>query len=175
MPSSNVNIIPHIIEPIFKLQPESVLDIGCGFGKYGFLLREYLDISQKRYLRKDWKTRIDAVEIFEDYISDVQRLIYSNIFIGNINKLIDKLPDYDVILLLGVIEHLTRSDGCELVERLKMKYNKLLFISTPEVFRKQGAFMGNIDEVHKTLWSYADFGGARLIHSSRFMLVCYEK
>ena len=36
--------LTHCINKIIQLQPKSVLDVGCGFGKWGYLCREYLDV-----------------------------------------------------------------------------------------------------------------------------------
>ena len=93
MPVSEINGIPLILHTIKRVHPKSILDVGCGFGKYGFLLREVLDwedfygIDQPRH----WKTIIDAVEIWEPYLTEIQRLIYSEIFIGDNQILIHKL------------------------------------------------------------------------------------
>ncbi len=38
-----------MIDWLVELQPRSVLDIGVGFGKWGFLAREYLDVNAERY------------------------------------------------------------------------------------------------------------------------------
>ena len=50
MPVSSIDKIPAVMS-IFKYDRvvKSVLDVGSGFGKYGFLTREYLDIRKKRY------------------------------------------------------------------------------------------------------------------------------
>ena len=52
---------------INALQPRSILDVGCGFGKYGMLLREYLDVWHERYDKERWQVRIVGIEAFEQY------------------------------------------------------------------------------------------------------------
>jgi hypothetical protein len=44
MPTSDVCNVPSILTVVGNLQPQSILDIGCGFGKYGMLMREYLEL-----------------------------------------------------------------------------------------------------------------------------------
>ena len=61
------------------INPHSVLDIGPGFGKYGVLCREFLEIWDGRYEYK-FKRRIDCVEVFPDYITDLHRYIYNSIY-----------------------------------------------------------------------------------------------
>ncbi|MBW2991727.1 glycosyltransferase family 1 protein, partial [Candidatus Woesearchaeota archaeon] len=84
MPTSSPHQINEIMGEIMELDPSSILDIGVGFGKYGFLCREYLelwDYNNKRY--GEWKREIDGIEVYEDYITDIQRKVYNNIFIGD--------------------------------------------------------------------------------------------
>lgn len=47
MPTSHPNQINEIIQIAELLRPASVLDVGVGYGKYGFLLREYLEANQR--------------------------------------------------------------------------------------------------------------------------------
>ena len=64
MPTSYFEAIPDLIAAVKAESPESVLDVGIGFGKYGLLLREVLDVAALRYRREDWHVRIDGVEAF---------------------------------------------------------------------------------------------------------------
>src|SRR3972149_759069 len=87
MPSSRPELIPFVINLVMQLQPRSILEIGTGFGEYGFLFREYLDIwgaaaDPARLSRENWQVRIDGIECFAPYISDLQRRIYNRIIIG---------------------------------------------------------------------------------------------
>lgn len=165
MPTSEVYSIPIVVETIKKLKPRSILDIGCGFGKYGFLLREQLDIcmDQKNntedYIihRKNWKTRIDAVEVFENYICELQRYIYDNIYIGNASDLIEKLTKYDVIIMADVIEHFDKRQGKELLNKIYRNANKLIIITTPLGEFEQAALCGNDFEKHLSIWRINDF------------------
>ena len=80
MPSSNPDQINEIMSLVLGLRPESVLDIGIGFGKYGFLCREYLEICYGSKKYNDWQKRIDGIEAFEEYITPLQRQIYNKPF-----------------------------------------------------------------------------------------------
>lgn len=157
MPTSWYQAIPGIMSIILQEQPESVLDIGIGFGKYGFLLRENLDIAHERYYKSEWKTKIDGVEVFKDYINPIHEYIYNNIYIGNIVELIDSLPKYDVILLIDVLEHFTKEEGLSLLHELVSKSRKALIISTPKYPDEQLEYRGNKFEEHKSRWSILDF------------------
>ena len=72
MPTSQLNQLPQIIELILFTNPEKMLDVGVGFGKYGFLSREYLELwdDKRRYSnwtnRYNWTKRIDGIEVFKE-------------------------------------------------------------------------------------------------------------
>ena len=109
MPSSHPMIISPILEAVMYTNPSTVLDIGVGMGKFGALLREYTEASNLR-LHKDWKTKINGIEIFRDYRNPIWRC-YDHVMIGDATQLIDTLPDYDLILMSEVLEHLPKDVG----------------------------------------------------------------
>lgn len=136
----------------------SYLDIGCGFGKYGVLLRERSDVRFKRYNRKDWTTIIDCVDAWGDYITELHKHVYSNIYIGDINSIVDHLPSYDVIIMLDIIEHMEKKAGETLLKKIYNHHlNKLLVLSFPAYFHgHEGSDWDNPYECHKCLWKHSD-------------------
>lgn len=142
MPSSYPQAILPILVAIETIKPKSVLDIGFGRGKYGFLIKEY------------WpETRVDGVEIFEPYVTNLQKEIYGEIFIGNVLEM--DLGDYDLYLLIDIIEHWEKDEAHALINKL-LKKGKVL-ISTPRRFIPQGWIYENRWEVHKSYWTSNDF------------------
>jgi len=67
MPSSAPDHIPAVLKHVMKLQPKRVLDVGVGYGKWGFLLREYLESWNDRVHPEDWEITITGVEVWEPY------------------------------------------------------------------------------------------------------------
>jgi 2-polyprenyl-3-methyl-5-hydroxy-6-metoxy-1,4-benzoquinol methylase len=134
-----------------QLNPQSVLDVGCGFGKYGMLAREYLEYWGAG-AALNWKRKIDAVEGFANYITPLHHYIYNTIYVKNVLIIIDKLKGYDLVLLIDVLEHFDKPQGETLVESL-ISHNKGILISTPKVFAEQGDTFGNEYERHKTVWT----------------------
>ena len=155
MPSSHSNQINEIIKIAVAVQPQSVLDIGVGFGKYGFLMREYLDLAIANECKEGEFTRtkrIDGIEAFPDYIGNLQRSIYDNIFLGDASKIAEELDHtYDLILLIDVFEHFEHEQGLKLLEVLRKKSRNIL-ISTPQHVQEQGAEYGNAFETHQFEW-----------------------
>ncbi len=61
MPTSRFQVIPDILSLLQREQPRSILDVGVGFGKYGLLIRDILEIPFERYNKQQWICQIDGV------------------------------------------------------------------------------------------------------------------
>jgi len=158
MPTSSPDQINEILQLILRLKPESVLDIGVGFGKYGFLCREYLETCFGTDTDKNHQKRIDGIEINDKYITPLQKQIYDNIHIGNAFDVIPKLDmQYDVILLINVLEYLSHEDGLELINMCQ-KRGRNVIMST---IRKPGdEFIGRYGNEYasiKSIWKEKDY------------------
>jgi cyclopropane fatty-acyl-phospholipid synthase-like methyltransferase len=139
------------------VNPETFLDVGCGFGKFGFLAREYLGLWNSPEKTKHKIRRVDAIEAWEPYIGDFQRLIYDKIMIGDIRDLCESIPKYDMILMAEVLEHLNKEDGIRVIKALSEKASKCFTITTPVKVELQGEEHGNVFEVHRSQWSVREF------------------
>ena len=162
MPSSRPNTIPAVVHLIRQLKPRSILDVGIGFGKWGHLFREYTDIlaaerDPRRYERQNWQVRIDGIEGFPRYVTEMHRYLYSEIHIGDARALIPKLPSYDLIFMGDIIEHLEKEDGFQLLRDAIEKSNKAVIVSTPKNETEQADLCANELERHRSLWSDGDF------------------
>lgn len=163
MPTSDVPKIPYLINLVGHFHPRSILDIGIGCGKYGMLFREYLDINlipgPQCTHRGSWKMRIDGVEGFAEYVTEVHHALYDQIYLGNITKLVEKLPEYDVIFMAEVIEHIDKEEGRKLLDKLFIRTNKAIVLSTPEELGAQESVHGNQLEEHRSVWNDNDLRG----------------
>src|SRR5580765_4486230 len=162
MPSSRPNIIPTVIHLIRQMRPQSILDVGIGFGKWGHLFREYTDIQEaehdpSRYERKNWRVRIDGIEGFASYVTEMHRYLYNEIHPGNACELMSRFPRYDVIFMGDVIEHLDKEAGLKLLRDAFGKVNKAVILSTPKHETGQAGLCGNELERHRSLWAAKDF------------------
>lgn len=152
MPSSQYYHISKIMEMIISLNPKSVLDIGSGFGKFGVLCREYLELWDGRQ-KYEFKRRIDCVEVFQQYISPLHQYIYNKIYNNDILDIAQELDiKYDLVLLIDVLEHFEKDDGSRLLRTL-LKNNECILVSTPKNPSPQKDAFGNIYETHKSAWS----------------------
>jgi 2-polyprenyl-3-methyl-5-hydroxy-6-metoxy-1,4-benzoquinol methylase len=82
---------------LMKFNPVSVLDIGCGFGLYGYAMKiinnkiQYTGVEKSKYVGKHWNNNIG--DLINEDIKNV-----------SINK------QFDLVLFVDVLEHLTYED-----------------------------------------------------------------
>jgi len=157
MPVSTSVHISHCLQYLIAIDPASVLDVGCGFGLWGFLGRMYLDVAKGRVQPETWQTRIDGIECFEPYIQPHQRALYSSIVIGDIRTLVDAIDEYDVIVAGDVIEHLNKDEGEIVLERLYAKARKALIVNIPlGAGWEHPEANDNPQELHRSVWEVGD-------------------
>jgi hypothetical protein len=62
MPTSTYSHIPTVVRYLQKVKPSSILDIGLGNGKMGFIARDFLDVMLgEKHRREDWKIKYVSV------------------------------------------------------------------------------------------------------------------
>ena len=164
MPVSMEGHISWVGKILREKRPARVLDVGIGMGFYGVLTRQLCDwiyVNADNYLKKNWKTEIIGIEVFPNYIQDIQRWIYDKIILEDITKVdISKLGQFDIVLIIDVLEHLTYEEGKRVINELK-KISKNIIISTPCGYVKQVAICGNEHESHLTGWVSPKYEGQR--------------
>ena len=159
-----------MLDHLDRLRPSSVLEIGPGFGKWGFLTREMLDWSDGRLTRDRWTARIDAVEA-HPYETPLYEWVYDDVRIADVLDVADDLHDYDLVLMSDVIEHIDKRAAQQLLRQLTAR-NRNLLVSTPLDFFEQHV-EENPHEDHVSHWTSSDFdeftadidtaGGAALV------------
>jgi hypothetical protein len=96
------------------VRTNTVLDIGGGDGKWGYVLGEYFQ-------------KIDCVEIFEPYVERFNlKEIYREVFLGNFLEF--EFDYYDVIIMGDVFEHVTREQATEWLNKVKDKCGELIIV-----------------------------------------------
>jgi len=161
MASSFINQVPTVIHLIQKLQPRYVLDIGKGFGKYGFLVHEYAGIDNtkkidhKKSLKDQSATLIDAVEADMDLMLPHLNQLYNQVFFGDILKIYKDLNTYDLVLMIDIIEHINKVEALQLLKYLLDRGSKII-IATPIKFFQQELYESNFEQ-HVSHWTKKDF------------------
>ena len=161
MASSFINQIPIIIHLIQKLNPKRILDIGKGFGKYGFLIHEYVGISNQKKIAPELSLiqqsniSIDAVEIDPDLMLPHLEHFYHHIYFGDVLELYKELPAYELVLMIDIIEHINKEKALELLSVL-LKRGSRIIISTPVKFFEQHLYESEFEN-HVSHWELRDF------------------
>jgi len=162
MPSGSIHTVPVVIEQVLALRPKSVLDLGTGVGKYGVLLREYLEIQAGNFDFDQRRTvRIDGVEA-EKRLCWRQDSIYDRMFWMDLREFVAfrveasrRTVEYDLALMTDVFEHLSREDGAKVVDSLKVLCRAILIVVPRDWFSNE--VPGLPWETHRTQWTLDDF------------------
>lgn len=126
MPSSTPKHVSFIIQEIMNINPKTILDIGVGFGKWGMLCREYLEVWNRRFKKQDWECHITGVEPFYDYVNEATRYYYDVIYNARIEDMMKHLTDYDLTLAIDVIEHIDKLKAKIVLSKLRHKTRNLI-------------------------------------------------
>src|SRR5437588_2375683 len=128
MPSSDFGNLTPLIQAVFELRPKSVLDLGAGFGKYGMLCREYLDVALGRPFKADWKTFIVGVDGFAAYRNAIHDFVYDEFRVENFMENAERYQGFELVLMIDSLEHVEKATGLELLGNLIRK-NKNVIVS----------------------------------------------
>lgn len=125
-----------------NLRDMFVLDVGCGFGEWGFLIRT----------RKDGSPFLIGVDIWHPHL---MRLCGLNVYTALVHVRLPFLPfrdkSVDVSLACEILEHLPKSSGYQLLEEIERISRKLVIVSTPLGW-PQDEIYGNPHEKHISEW-----------------------
>ncbi|OGV71049.1 MAG: hypothetical protein A2283_01910 [Lentisphaerae bacterium RIFOXYA12_FULL_48_11] len=161
--------IPFVLELVSALEPGSILDVGAGFGKWGFLCRCQLTEGLGLSMEPDQSLRIDAIEAFKKNISQIYPEVYNNTYEGDARLMVSKLGEYDVVICGDMIEHVEKSEALQLLEDMKNRARHAVIVILPLGECPQGAVYGNEYEVHRSTWNKEDFAGSiKLLHAFSF-------
>lgn len=137
--------------------PKKILDVGCGYGKYSVLLREYLDPDPV----------VDGVEAWEPYVKKHGlKKLYHKLYVSDVLDLTqEELDEYDLVMMGDVIEHIEKEPAIELLSRIK----GWVIIATPfDHFHTDEGLPPT--EAHVSHWTIEDFANTGRLERYE---VCY--
>lgn len=156
MPYSSNTFDAVLADHIFRLSPNSVLDIGSGAGKNGKIVKKV-----------NSNIRLEGIEPTKKYINDYGlNSIYDKIYDKDI-QLFSKEnsnSNYDVVIMGDVLEHLLRSEVIDYVDYFLYR-TKWLIAIWPTNLAQNDAHQNHF-EIHKNNFSLSDL-------SSKFNVVYY--
>ncbi len=162
MASSFYDQIPDIINIIIGTKPKTILDVGKGFGKYGFLAHEYFGINNTKQINpqktmaQNSDVAIDAIEVDETLIMPHLSQFYRNVYFGDVFEQYKLMQEsYDLVIMIDVVEHLEKVKTLELIKDLITK-NTIVLVATPINFFNQHLYE-SVYEEHISHWTIKDF------------------
>jgi len=146
------NLILNILPNDFN----SVLDIGCGLGYWGFMLRTRID--------RDFN--LIGLDCYEPYIKTLKKMnIYDDLILLDLEE-ISELPFcdncFDVSMSFHVIEHLKKNTGYMLINEIKRISKRKAIISCPSgdrltVGKRLNDMIKEKKKPHVSCWDKKDF------------------
>jgi SAM-dependent methyltransferase len=119
----------------------TILDVGCGTGE------------PMIYINRKQKYVTTGLDVFPEYINICKKKqSHDNYIVGD--ALTAKIErHFDLVLCSRVLEHFTREQGIELINKMENIANVQVIIVTPVGDFKQSEFDGNKYQEHKYIWS----------------------
>jgi hypothetical protein len=157
MPTSSSYLLSPVISFMGWLNPQSVLDVGCGYGQWGVLLRQHLDHPWELHAGiPRWNRRIDGVEVWEPYRNPLWDFAYSTVVVKDATSFLSGVDSdtYELALCAEVLEHMEAQKGRKLLDHLR-RVSRHVLITTPDRPLLQGEVCGNPYESHHAWWSWA--------------------
>jgi len=167
--TSNWQQIPFCVELLMKIEPERVLDVGVGFGRWGIIVREFCDVWFARVPQNEWAVHVEGIEAFEQNLASYHKDFYDVIHIGDAAKLMDRLEgQWDVVIFGDVIEHFTKDEGRRLLD-LALERSRYVIVNVPlgEQWEQEDKY-GNEYERHLASWDLDDFAVPPLVRRAVF-------
>lgn len=163
MPSSTPDHVTSVIKKIQSLRPKTVLDVGIGFGKWAFLIREYVEAWADRVHPETWEVKIHGIEAWEPYtklpwISSLYNEVWNTTLQDYCDSFSPASEPYDLVIAGDVIEHLHKGEAVDCLETLLKTCSGTLILSIPlgENWLNNVVVDKNPYEKHKSSWSHAD-------------------
>ena len=170
MPSSDPITIPKVLKLVTTLKPYSILDIGCGNGRYGMLFREVFDLNYGRMDKDRWQITIDAVEVEETYITPVHKYVYDHVIIGD--WLNTNVGSYDIVFMGDVLEHFTNWKHA--LSKAKQSGDVVIVVAPNwQGSINQGAWFGNEYEAHQVELTPSMVGGKCVYANSKCFITVF--
>ena len=126
--------------------PKTLLDIGCGN-----------DSLVKQLPKEVYRVGVDAFE--PSLTKSRSKQIHDEYVLADIQKIRGLFPpkSFDVVLASDVIEHLTKTEGEQLLLDMERLARHKVIVFTPNGFLSQGEFENNQHQLHKSGWEENDF------------------
>ncbi|MHC4065201.1 MAG: class I SAM-dependent methyltransferase [Planctomycetota bacterium] len=156
MPTSSPYILTPVMSFVSWLNPSTILDVGCGYGQWGVLLRQYLESpwTMERGA-PTWRKEVIGVEVWPEYSNPLWQFAFDRVVQASAVDFLSDLESnsIELALCIEVLEHLTQDQGETLLAEMRRVATHVL-VTTPDRPLLQEAGAGNPYEMHRTWWPW---------------------
>ena len=149
MPFSSVDYIPPVVRKLYQFDFTTVLDLGCGIGQWGYVIRFHHDLMHNRMKPEQWQKTILGVEVHDPYNNPVWGL-YDRVEEAEIAAFINEGHRHDLIMMVEVLEHFDKATGIAVLKKIADRCQHFIF-SFSNI--DQGPWHGNNYEAHRSRWT----------------------
>ena len=176
MGTSNWQNISYCINIIRKINPQKILDFGVGFGRWGILAREFLEVWEGKVHSNEWTLQIDGVEKFNSNIEDYHNYFYSSVYNIDAFEYIKTTTEYyDLIITGDMLEHLEKKIALEFLNVCLSKSNYIMINIPIGRGWEQDEIYGNKYEKHLSIWKINEFKKFNMISHRVFRDYIFRK
>lgn len=131
-----------------NLDNTDILDVGSGFGSWGYMIRT----------RSEGSPRMTGLDMWIPYINRICFLkIYDDMICADAKELPFRDDSFDLVLACEILEHLPRGDGPYFLNELERVARGTVIVTTPHGIWTQGPINDNRYERHRSTWLLDDF------------------
>lgn len=125
---------------------KSVLDLGCGFGRWGHIIRSEVDNGGNEAF-------LVGCDVFRECFKKMGiHSPYDEMVVCDLRFLPFREKCADFVVACEVIEHMEKCDGADFLKDLDRIACEQVIVSTPYGFFEQGLIRENVFEVHRSGW-----------------------
>jgi ubiquinone/menaquinone biosynthesis C-methylase UbiE len=127
------------------LNGRSLLDVGCGKGKWGFLAR-----LNAQFLVKEPPKEIVGCDVFLPYLRFVNCLgeVYNALVLCDARFLPFRSKGFDIVLVAELLEHLSKKNGEKVLMESERVARKRIILTTPQYPLPQATIDKNVYQKH---------------------------
>jgi ubiquinone/menaquinone biosynthesis C-methylase UbiE len=122
MSTSPLSFDPFVIN---NLLGSDFLDVGCGHGKWGFLLKSYRWSANR-------SPTVTGIDLYEPHVVELRKTgIYDRLEVGSATDLPFPDKSFDSAVACEILEHLPQEAGPRLIAELKRVCRSSFVVTTP--------------------------------------------
>jgi len=127
---------------------KTILDIGCGKGIWGYLIRS---------LKEGYNGYMVGIDLSRKYLRFVRRFrVYDDLILCDASLSPFRPKTFDFVIAAEVIEHIPKSNAFQLINNLKKIAKERVLTTTPNGVYFQGALDGVQSQRHLSTWSVSN-------------------